>query len=163
MKYESYEMYWSGSVENSKICPECKSGLKNENQAYLVAVKIGKEEDSYVLGGPDISYFCTKCPVVVLDEDVFEDIVRAAIVAHYPDASSFEFAVGGIVDYSAIPEDKRDKELGTDDNPLTIIPLKEHSRKNAAGKPDSSGSMKISRNDPCPCGSNKKYKKCCGR
>ena len=24
-------------------------------------------------------------------------------------------------------------------------------------------SKKIGRNDPCPCGSNKKYKKCCGR
>ncbi|NSW92183.1 MAG: SEC-C domain-containing protein [Firmicutes bacterium] len=22
--------------------------------------------------------------------------------------------------------------------------------------------MKIGRNDPCPCGSGKKYKKCCG-
>jgi preprotein translocase subunit SecA len=22
---------------------------------------------------------------------------------------------------------------------------------------------KVGRNDPCPCGSNKKYKKCCGR
>ena len=27
---------------------------------------------------------------------------------------------------------------------------------------DTSG-HKISRNDPCPCGSGKKYKKCCGR
>jgi len=24
-------------------------------------------------------------------------------------------------------------------------------------------SEKIGRNDPCPCGSGKKYKKCCGR
>ena len=24
------------------------------------------------------------------------------------------------------------------------------------------GVMKIGRNDPCPCGSGKKYKKCCG-
>jgi SWIM/SEC-C metal-binding protein len=23
-------------------------------------------------------------------------------------------------------------------------------------------SMKVGRNDPCPCGSGKKYKKCCG-
>jgi hypothetical protein len=26
-----------------------------------------------------------------------------------------------------------------------------------------SGSPKVGRNDPCPCGSGKKYKKCCGR
>jgi uncharacterized protein YecA (UPF0149 family) len=25
------------------------------------------------------------------------------------------------------------------------------------------GGKKIGRNDPCPCGSGKKYKKCCGR
>ena len=25
-----------------------------------------------------------------------------------------------------------------------------------------SGKIKIGRNDPCPCGSGKKYKKCCG-
>jgi preprotein translocase subunit SecA len=30
------------------------------------------------------------------------------------------------------------------------IPVKEHQRK-------------IGRNEPCPCGSGKKYKKCCGR
>jgi hypothetical protein len=30
-------------------------------------------------------------------------------------------------------------------------------------KPEPSHSTKISRNSPCPCGSGKKYKKCCGR
>ncbi|NOR17519.1 hypothetical protein GQ543_07420, partial [candidate division WOR-3 bacterium] len=25
------------------------------------------------------------------------------------------------------------------------------------------GGKKVGRNDPCPCGSGKKYKKCCGR
>ena len=25
------------------------------------------------------------------------------------------------------------------------------------------GGQKVGRNDPCPCGSGKKYKKCCGR
>ena len=31
-----------------------------------------------------------------------------------------------------------------------------------AKKPASAG-KKVGRNDPCPCGSGKKYKKCCGR
>ena len=34
-KYESYGMYWSDSLENSKICPECGTVLKNEYQYYL--------------------------------------------------------------------------------------------------------------------------------
>jgi preprotein translocase subunit SecA len=33
----------------------------------------------------------------------------------------------------------------------------------AAKKPVKRASEKIGRNDPCPCGSGKKYKKCCGR
>ena len=36
--------------------------------------------------------------------------------------------------------------------------LKEIAEIQAATKP-----KKVGRNDPCPCGSGKKYKKCCGR
>ena len=32
-----------------------------------------------------------------------------------------------------------------------------------AKKPEPAHSRKISRNSPCPCGSGKKYKKCCGK
>ena len=32
-----------------------------------------------------------------------------------------------------------------------------------AQKADGTGRKKIGRNDPCPCGSGKKFKKCCGR
>lgn len=33
----------------------------------------------------------------------------------------------------------------------------------AAGEPARSNGAKVGRNDPCPCGSGKKYKRCCGR
>jgi preprotein translocase subunit SecA len=84
-------------------------------------------------------------------------------VIHNPDERAFKFAVGGIIDYDAIPEDKRDEELGTDDNPLPLIPFQNQSKKSAVTTTKSSRSRKIGRNDPCPCGSGKKYKKCCGR
>ncbi len=32
----------------------------------------------------------------------------------------------------------------------------------ALNPPEPAKSDKVSRNDPCPCGSGKKYKKCCG-
>jgi preprotein translocase subunit SecA len=32
-----------------------------------------------------------------------------------------------------------------------------------ARKPVTREEAKVGRNDPCPCGSGKKYKKCCGR
>ena len=35
--------------------------------------------------------------------------------------------------------------------------------KAAPAKPVGEKKPKIGRNDPCPCGSGKKYKKCCGR
>lgn len=34
---------------------------------------------------------------------------------------------------------------------------------NTAGRQPVRGGKKVGRNDPCPCGSGKKYKKCCGR
>jgi preprotein translocase subunit SecA len=37
------------------------------------------------------------------------------------------------------------------------------SGKAAASKPSSNGAPKVGRNDPCPCGSGKKYKKCHGQ
>ncbi|HEV56263.1 MAG TPA: hypothetical protein ENN87_02040 [Phycisphaerales bacterium] len=30
-------------------------------------------------------------------------------------------------------------------------------------EPESAFDTKVGRNDPCPCGSGKKYKRCCGR
>ncbi|UJL48206.1 SEC-C domain-containing protein [Virgibacillus sp. NKC19-16] len=33
----------------------------------------------------------------------------------------------------------------------------------ASKKNESKKSVKVGRNDPCPCGSGKKYKKCCGK
>jgi len=35
--------------------------------------------------------------------------------------------------------------------------------KAAVHDPIQSSHPKVGRNDPCPCGSGKKYKKCCGR
>lgn len=31
-----------------------------------------------------------------------------------------------------------------------------------SGAPHKASDIKVGRNDPCPCGSGKKYKKCCG-
>jgi len=39
----------------------------------------------------------------------------------------------------------------------------DHSRKEATSRSSDSSVPKVGRNDPCPCGSGKKYKKCCGR
>jgi len=161
-KYNSYEMYWSDSLENCNICPECGTMLNKDYQTYLVAVYIKKESDPYVTGNSG-GYFCPNCPVVVLDKATFEDAVTEVAGTRNPKVSRFEFAVLGLVDYDSIPEDEGDEEFGAENNPLPLIQFKDRSKKNPARNTKSSSSRKIGRNDPCPCGSGKKYKKCCGR
>ena len=58
---------------------------------------------------------------------------------------------------------------------LSVMPRKQSTERVQIAKPTSEGfadgksirkkpavSKKVGRNDPCPCGSGKKYKKCCG-
>ncbi|MCK4347275.1 MAG: hypothetical protein KAW47_01540 [Thermoplasmatales archaeon] len=94
-------------------------------------MKIKKEIDPYITGNKG-GYFCQNCSVVVLDNDTFNKAMKSAVLIHNPNINSLEFAVSGIVDYDAIPEDKKDKELGTKDNPVPIINLENCSKKNAA-------------------------------
>lgn len=46
--------------------------------------------------------------------------------------------------------------------PIWVQLLHEWRMENDEHKPASAKSEKVGRNDPCPCGSGKKYKKCCG-
>lgn len=40
---------------------------------------------------------------------------------------------------------------------------KSKKKQNDFGKKKPTKVIKVGRNDPCPCGSGKKYKKCCGK
>jgi hypothetical protein len=62
-----------------------------------------------------------------------------------------------------VPRQAMLRELGLADEPSTA--LVSGPRKPPLPEPASTGSPdgKVGRNDPCPCGSGKKYKKCCGR
>lgn len=46
--------------------------------------------------------------------------------------------------------------------PIWVQMLHEWRLENDKHRPASAKSVKVGRNDPCPCGSEKKYKKCCG-
>ena len=58
-------------------------------------------------------------------------------------------------------------ETMTEDTVVSLAFDKERLYKNMVDEQKQSGTIrkdkKIGRNDPCPCGSGKKYKKCCGR
>lgn len=147
-------MYWSNDVKNSKICPRCGSSLEQEYQSYVMLVRIRNENEQFAVG-TDGGYFCPECPVVVLDRDKFIELASVGLESAGYDDSSVELAVAGIVDMDAIPEDKKDKTLGTEYNPIPLVSFLE-------SKENAHGSKKTGRNQPCPCGSGKKYKKCCG-
>lgn len=65
----------------------------------------------------------------------------------------YEKVIEKIIEEESVPETERaanmlaQLEADMDDG--------QHKKKNS--------SIKVGRNDPCPCGSGKKYKKCCGR
>ncbi len=149
------QMYWSNAVKNSKICPKCGSSLEQEYHSYIIIVQIKKETEQFAVG-TDGGYFCPECPVAVLDRDNFIKLASVGLESSGYDDSSVELAVAGIVDMDAVPEDKHDQPLGTDDNPIPLVRFLESDT-------DTNSSGKIRRNLPCPCGSGKKYKKCCGR
>jgi hypothetical protein len=149
------QMYWSNAVKNSKICPICGTSLEKEYHSYVMVVRIKNENEQFAVG-TDGGYFCPECPVVVLDRDKFIELASVGLESAGYDESSVELAVAGIVDMDAIPEDKKDKPLGTEDNPIPLVSFSE-------SEDYAHGSEKTGRNQPCPCGSGKKYKKCCGR
>ena len=104
-----------------------------------------------------IGLFCLKCPTVVLGpqvvEEMISDYVQYQTSKH---VESLRYAVVGIMDLDAVPEEKKDIPLGDDGNPIPLIglePVSNSSQKQVE--------CKVGRNDLCPCGSGKKYKKCC--
>ena len=142
-------MYWKHQVASASHCPECQGPLVEEFQSYLLCIKDGSNIDDVAIGN-DGGFFCPQCPVVVLDREKF------AMLANL-DGGSGQWAVAGIINLDAVKDE--DAPLGSDDNP---IPLVEFLRARPPIKQVQRESNKIGRNDPCPCGSGKKYKKCCG-
>jgi uncharacterized protein YecA (UPF0149 family) len=54
---------------------------------------------------------------------------------------------------------RKEKEKHT--KAKTVFPLNQP--QNASNVIDITTKKKVGRNDPCPCGSGEKYKKCCGK
>jgi preprotein translocase subunit SecA len=54
------------------------------------------------------------------------------------------------------------REQGTPKRERVAEPIAASHGGSGPQKPTARSSTKVGRNDPCPCGSGKKYKKCCG-
>jgi hypothetical protein len=137
---------------NLTICPECDSPLIEKSCTIILAVKSDTDEGEFMtnLSG---SHFCNECPVVVFDSDKVEKAAKLGIKGD----KNLRYLIGGIVDLNSIPKEKRHLEMGIDENPIPLVNF----------LPDLNtttivADKKVGRNEPCPCGSGMKYKKCCG-
>ncbi len=120
------EMFWSDEIPDRNLCPACNARLEKEPHAYVVLMQKGKDRESF-LSGNDGGSFCPNCDVVVLDRNVF-----AAHISHATRHSApLQFAVAGMVDLDAIPDDKKGIPLGGDDNPIPLVKFKNHGKRNS--------------------------------
>ncbi len=144
--------YYSDECETT-ICPECNSELIEESCTIILVVKSDTDEGEFMtnLSG---SHFCPNCPVVVFDNEKVEQAARLGIKGD----ENLKYLIAGIVDLNSIPKEKRHLEIGIDENPVPLVHFLPDLNTSTVIK-----EKKIGRNEPCPCGSGKKYKKCCGR
>jgi hypothetical protein len=113
-------------------CPRCGGPLQQSRQTYLVATRRGrKTTDSFVVGS-DMGWFCTRCPTVVINPEDASKLLQHGL-PHWDIGS--EFAVAGVVDLDAIPEEKQHLPLGDEDNPIPLVEFTNISRKTAPGQP----------------------------
>lgn len=133
-------------------CPECRMPLIEHGCTVIINTKSDTDECE-LISNMTGSHFCESCPVVVFDSDKVEQAARLGIKGD----RNLRYLIVGIVYFDAIPEEKRNLEMGIEDNPIPIVDFLPDLSKTTIVK-----DKKIGRNEPCPCGSGKKYKKCCG-
>lgn len=64
----------------------------------------------------------------------------------------------------SLGEEERGEPIGTHSSPYTLrYEMGAMAREMRGERQQPVRSHKIGRNDPCPCGSGRKYKKCCGK
>jgi len=112
-------------------CPRCGGPLQQSPQTYMIATRRGRQiTDSFITGG-DMGWFCTRCPTVVINPEELSDMLQHGL-PHWDVGN--EFAVLGIVDLDAIPEEKQHLPLGDDDNPIPLVEFTKISRTTAPGQ-----------------------------
>ena len=144
--------YYSDECETT-ICPECNSELIEEGCTIILAVKSDTDEGEFMTNLTG-SHFCTNCPVVVFEYKKIEKAARLGIKR----GKNLKYLIAGIVDFNSIPKEKRHLEIGIDENPVPLVHFLPDLNISTITK-----NRKVGRNEPCPCGSGKKYKKCCGK
>ena len=110
-------------------CPRCGGPLQKSRQTYLVVTKREEETaDSFMIGS-DVGWFCARCPTVVINPEEVSELLTYQL-PHWDVGE--QFALAGIVDLDAIPEEKRHLPLGDDGNPIPLVEFTNISRDEAS-------------------------------
>jgi hypothetical protein len=182
--------FMSDEIDDATSCPRCNADLESKRESYLVDVNQRRGTESFMIGC-DGGWFCPKCPTVVLDPRAFKNMVSVTAGGRSPRYTVLGIVDMGAVPKSKRhlplgekgnpipliefkyattelqePEKVRPKkvEKAKPKKPRSAKPTKVKRaisgklRAIVSGKPKPA---KVGRNDPCPCGSGKKYKKCC--
>ncbi len=148
---EDYEQFWKKYMTKET---ECYKAILNANNPVIegsikdLATKFNMSEKQLVgfLDGANTSF----TEPLNLEDVTEESIIKAEfdfekLLWNMHDAKA-EWLYG-LNEWSNIFDDEKRKQIKKDFNRSKIVVKEE----------------KIGRNDPCPCGSGKKYKKCCGK
>ncbi len=142
------------SIDDETIrCPKCNSELIDNLCTILLVVKSDTDKGEFMTNLTG-SRFCANCPVVVFDKAKVKKAAKLGIKGD----KNLQYHIAGIIDFNSIPLNKRHLEIGTDGNPVPLIDFLPNLNTSTIIKDKKTG-----RNEPCPCGSGKKYKKCCGK
>ena len=122
-----------------------------------------------------ISFFDNHVPDAEEDELLYAEDLVEEIATHNGNLVSFEQTVADLDELDlCLTAQERDEMLSLLRAMLEELPYWESNgwsnnalRRSQGAAPaffdDKGAAVKVGRNDPCPCGSGKKYKKCCGK
>ena len=67
----------------------------------------------------------------------------------------YEKVIEKLIEEASVPDSERAANM--------LAQLEADMDGSSVRSPEKTTNVKVGRNDPCPCGSGKKYKRCCGR
>ena len=103
---------------NPGSCPQCGQMLKKSSQSYMVATRTGGKIANFFVVGGDFGWFCASCPMVVLDKNELERVLKFSLPGWN---AGKEISVLGMIDLNKVSDDKKHLPLGVTDNPVQLI------------------------------------------
>ena len=180
---ESYKFFHVKELENnySNFLENSMGGFASHNETYDVAVIFDKEKGLYAI--PFYETFCKifedkdavenakQCVEYFLANDSIPNTILERVSAKYP---NFIDTINEMLETNYTFDEllnkyKSDYLRFTLYSSATVLfcskAFSEVFDIMSAPKPEpiAAATQKVGRNDPCPCGSGKKYKNCCGR